>query len=217
MENLASLQSRACPRGPCSHPQSIAYAGGMSQDKPADAPKLIIDSDWKSQAQAEKERLVAKQAEAPAKPAKAKGKAKGPSLAGGPAAGPGGEEMELPEADFSTLVSSMVSQALMYMGAFPDPQTGKALVSLEYARFHIDLLAVLEEKTKGNITAEESSELQAVVRELQTRYLQIGEAVAKIVAERMSHGGGMPGGSLGGGLVGGEGPLGAIGPGGLKF
>jgi hypothetical protein len=189
----------------------------MSQhDKPADAPKLIIDSDWKSQAQAEKDRLAAKQAEAPAKPAK------GPSLVGGPAganapmAG-GPEDQELPEADFSTLVSSMVSQALMYMGAFPDPQTGKAVVSLEYARFHIDLLAVLEEKTKGNITKEESEELQAVIGELQTRYVQISQAVAKMVAERMAKGGGMPGmGGMGGGM--GNMPGGpGTGPMGLKF
>ncbi|MFO0493154.1 MAG: DUF1844 domain-containing protein, partial [bacterium] len=110
-----------------------------STDNPS---KLIIDSDWKNQAQAEKDRLAAKEAQA-----KASAKAKQPAglagaIGGGAGAGAGGPG-ELPEADFQSLLGTMVTQALMYMGAFPDPETGRAVVSLEYARLHIDLLAVL--------------------------------------------------------------------------
>lgn len=154
------------------------------------APKLIIDSDWKNQAQAEKDRLAAKEAEK-AKSAKPAGA--GPMAGGGGGGGMGGGPRELPKADFQTLVGTLVSQALMYMGAFPDPETGKAVVSIEYARFHIDLIAVLEEKTKNNITAEEAHELQQVVAELRMRYVELQQAVAQMMAEQMAKKGGAGG------------------------
>src|SRR3970040_2093729 len=95
-------------------------------------PKIHIDSDWKAQAQAEKQRLAEKSKQTAAD--KPKGSA------------PGG----LPPANFETLVSTMVSQALFAMGAIPDPSTGQRMQHLDLARFHIDMLGVIEEKTKGN-------------------------------------------------------------------
>lgn len=158
----------------------------------SDTPKLIVDSDWKNQAQAEKEKLAAKEAEA----AKAKA-AKAASTPGAMAGGPEGEMDEMPPADFQSLLGTMVTQALMYMGAFPDPQTGRAMVSLEHARLHIDLLAVLQEKTKGNLTVEEAEALNSVIGELRMRFVEIGHAVAKHLAER----GGKPGAAGGAGGV----------------
>jgi hypothetical protein len=162
----------------------------MSTNDPnTPAPKLIIDSDWKNQAQAEKEKLAAKEA---AKP-------KAPSAgAGAGAAGAMGEEMEeFPEANFQTLLGTMVTQALMYMGAFPDPQTGRAVVSLEYARLHIDLIGVLQEKTKGNLTADEASAIAEVLGELKMRYVEIGKLVAQKMAERAMGGGAGGAGGVG--------------------
>jgi hypothetical protein len=94
----------------------------------------------------------------------------------------------------------MVTQALMYMGAFPDPETGRAVVSLEYARLHIDLLAVLEEKTKGNLTPEEAEGLVQVISELRLRYVEISKAVAKHMAANSGKigAGGVPGAPIGG-------------------
>lgn len=159
-----------------------------STNHPSDpsSPKLIIDSDWKSQAQAEKDRLAAKEAEA---------RSKQPAAGGKQAASGGqGHPQELPKADFQTLVGTLVSQALMYMGAFPDPETGRAVVSLEYARFHIDLIAVLEEKTKGNISTDEAAELKQVVAELRMRYVDLQSAVTKAMADQMARKApGMPG------------------------
>jgi hypothetical protein len=167
-----------------------------STDNPS---KLIIDSDWKNQAQAEKDRLAAKEAQA-----KASAKAKQPAgvagaIGGGAGAGASGPG-ELPEADFQSLLGTMVTQALMYMGAFPDPETGRAVVSLEYARLHIDLLAVLEEKTKGNLTPEEAEGLVQVISELRLRYVEISKAVAKHMAANSGKigAGGVPGGPIGG-------------------
>ncbi len=163
--------------------------------------KLEVDSDWKSQAHAEKERL-AQQETARAEKAAASGSAPGTS------AGARGKR-EMPPADFAGLVGSLATQALMYMGAFPDPQTGRAVVSLEYARFHIDLLGVLEEKTRNNISAEESKDLTSVLHELRLRFVEITQAVAQMMKEqaegKLNVGGagalggmGMPGGAIGG-------------------
>jgi hypothetical protein len=121
-----------------------------------EAPKIHIDSDWKAQAQAEKAKLAEK-SKAAAKPG-----ASGGGGAGG-----------LPPATFETLISTMVTQALFAMGAIPDPRTGQRMQHLDLARHHIDLLALLEEKTKGNLTEEETNLLTSAVYELRTRYIQL--------------------------------------------
>ncbi len=114
----------------------------MAEDK-----KIIIDDDWKNQAQAEKEKL-AEQTEKP----------------GEAGAGPEGER-GLPPASFTTLVSSLVTQIFYALGGIEDPQTGKRYLDLALAKHHVDMLSVLEEKTKGNLTPEEKKLLdQALYR-----------------------------------------------------
>jgi hypothetical protein len=132
-----------------------------------DGPKIHIDSDWKAQAQAEKQRLAEKSKAAPAagKP--------GATGAGAPGGGGGGG---LPPANFETLVSTMVTQALFAMGAIPDPRTGQRMQHLDLARHHIDMLTVLEEKTKGNLTEDEANMLGGALYELRTRYIQMSAA-----------------------------------------
>jgi len=135
-------------------------------------PKIIIDSDWKSQARAEKERLAQTSAK-PAPPA--------PAAEGGPV----GSAPPSPgdPVGFRDLLSLLISQALAYMGAYPDPRTGQAVVALEPARFHIDLLEVLEAKTKGNLTDDESKLLSRALNELRLEYVDIAKVVAKAVKE----------------------------------
>ncbi len=172
-------------------------------------PKIVVDSDWKSQARAEKDRL-----EQQAKAREAEKKAVAPAGGGGMGGAPGDPgEGQLPPADFMTLLGTMVTQALMYMGAFPDPQTGRAVVSLEHAKFHIDLLGVLEAKTKGNLSPDESTELSGTLNELRMRFVEISKAVvAHMERQRMQGGAGGVGGMGGVGGVGGAGGPGA-GPG----
>ncbi|HYE61478.1 MAG TPA: DUF1844 domain-containing protein [Phycisphaerales bacterium] len=151
-------------------------------------PKLIIDTDWKSQAQAEKERLAQKAAAAAPKAA-----APGPGAAAGGAAGQG--EGELPqEVGFQDLVGLLATQAMSYLGYYPDPQTGQAMVSLEYAKLHIDMLAVLEEKTKNNLSDQEQKFLTKIVSQLRMDFVEMSKAVAKAVQEGRikSAGGGGP-------------------------
>ena len=157
---------------------------------PDDAPKLHIDADWKEQAQAEKEKLSQKIDDSPRQP--------GPD--------------ELPPADMRALVGSLASQALMGLGAYADPQTGRAMIDLMGSRFAIDLLGVLEEKTKGNLNEEEAKAVQGTVSELRMHFVTVQQAVAKAVAEGRIKpqqagvggiGGGMGAGPKGPTLVGG--------------
>ncbi|MEM9111266.1 MAG: DUF1844 domain-containing protein [Planctomycetota bacterium] len=133
----------------------------MSDEDPS--PILHVDDDWKAQAQAEKAKLAEKE-----KASKA-----GADDAGTPTqAGPG----QIPPADFTTLVSSIATQALFSLGAMPDPQTGQRYANLDVARHHIDSLSVLEDKTKGNLTDEESKMLATTLYELRQSYVQIANA-----------------------------------------
>lgn len=134
-----------------------------------DPPKLHVDSDWKAEAQAEKERLAADTPKA--KPGE-------PGAAG-----------ELPPAEFKSLMGLLASQAIMGLGAYSDPQSGGVVVDLPGAKFAIDLLAVLEEKTKGNITEEESTEIGTVLNELRSRFVQIAQLVAEQGSQPGAEGG----------------------------
>lgn len=132
-----------------------------------EAPKIIVDDDWKTQAKAEKERL-AKEAEEKAAAAPA-----------GPGSPPGAGE----KLGFSDLVRMLATQALMYMGAYPDPQTGKAIVALDVAKIHVDLLDVLEQKTKGNLSDEETKMLTGMLSELRVQFVEIARAVQQAQQE----------------------------------
>jgi hypothetical protein len=123
-------------------------------------PKIQIDSDWKAEAQAEKERLASQeQAQAGREPGTRPG--------------------ELHPADFRALVGTLASQAIMGLGALGDSKTGRMVIDLGTARFSIDLLGVLEEKTRGNITDEEARELKQALAELRARFVQISNLVAQ--------------------------------------
>ena len=134
----------------------------MSDNEPDSAPKILVDTDWKAEAQAEKERLTKQSAEADAK--------------GGPRSG------EMPPASFQRLVGTIASQAVMGLGAVRDPKSGGVVVDLDAARFAIDLLGVIEEKTKGNLTDDEAKEVSQALAELRHRFVQVSDAVKTQVA-----------------------------------
>lgn len=126
-----------------------------------ETPRLHIDSDWKEQAQREKDRLAEKES--------ARDASKAP-------------EGEYPPADFRALVATLASQAMMGLGAYGDPQTGRVVVDIVGAQFAIDLLTVLEEKTKGNLSADEAKELAEILHHLRARFVQIAQLVATQMA-----------------------------------
>jgi len=78
----------------------------------------------------------------------------------------------LPPADFATLVLSLGSSAVMYLGQEDGPDGKKATRNLPMAKHAIDLLTVLEEKTKGNLTSEEGQILESLLFDLRLRYVE---------------------------------------------
>lgn len=144
----------------------------MSDQPQNESPKLHVDADWKAQAQAEKQKLAAE--------AEAQGAQQGD---------PG----EMPPADFKTLISTMVSQALLYMGAIPEPSSGQRILHLDLARHNIDMLGVLEEKTQGNLDEEESKLLTQAVSELRSSFVELSKQVAAHQAQQAAGGGAQPG------------------------
>ena len=136
-------------------------------------PKIIVDDDWKAQARAEKEKL-AQQVEQSKEAAEGAGAAQG--AAG--SAGAGGGRGEIPPASFSTLVSTIATQALMSLGGMQDRRTGQRIVDLDLAKHHVDTLSVLEEKTRGNLSDDEKQLLDQALYETRMQYVQIAQQIA---------------------------------------
>lgn len=80
----------------------------------------------------------------------------------------------LPLMDFSALVVSMNVSALMYLGAMPTPE-GQTIRDIDLARQSIDMLRVIEEKTRGNLTEDEDRLLKKLLFDLQLAYVKATE------------------------------------------
>lgn len=133
------------------------------QSHEAEAPKIIVDSDWKSEAQAEKEKLVeteAKQRQVQSETVDAK-----------------------PLSPFEELLRLLITQAMLYMGAFPDPKTGQAMVSLEAAKLYIDMISWLEDNTKGNLDEGQTELLSKTANELRLDFVEVTKAVGQAIKE----------------------------------
>lgn len=77
------------------------------------------------------------------------------------------------EASFVTLAMSVASSALMSLGLVPDPQTNKTKVNIDLARFNIDLLDMLQQKTKGNLVKEEQDFMNQVLADLKFKFVEV--------------------------------------------
>ena len=104
--------------------------------------KKSVDEEWKKQVQKEKE--------------KEKEEEQGPSL---------------PEPSFALFVSSLATQTLIALGEIENPITRKKEKNLPQARFTIDTLQLLEEKTRGNLTPEEKRYLDGLLYDLRMSYI----------------------------------------------
>ena len=88
------------------------------------------------------------------------------------AAGAAAAEVPLPELTFSTFIFSLGSSAFTHLGAIPDPQTGQTQKDLPLAKQTIDLLGLLREKTRNNLTAEEENLFDSLLYDLRMKYVQ---------------------------------------------
>ena len=110
-------------------------------------PKIHVDSDWKEEARREKERLAEQEAK---------------ETAAGPLPGP----------SFLEIVNMIAMQAAVSIGGFQHPSGETVPPDLAMAKHLIDLLEVLGNKTKGNLTDEEHKALDGVLYEMRMRYVQ---------------------------------------------
>ena len=87
-----------------------------------------------------------------------------------------------PTINFASFVLSLVHTAAVHFGDVADPSTGERHApNLQLAQQMIDILAMLEEKTRGNLSAEERQVLEQVLYELRMRYVQLQEDRPRII------------------------------------
>jgi hypothetical protein len=131
-------------------------------DQPEEKRKIIVDEDWKTQV--ERERASAKAA--PSQPAQAGDAKRAPVSA-------------LPPASFELLITTLATQALMFLGQIPDPESQQPTVNLELAHHQIDMLGVLETKTRGNLSPDEANALESILHQLRMIYVAVRDQLAK--------------------------------------
>ncbi len=89
------------------------------------------------------------------------------------------QKQELPKIDFTTFVLSVSSAAYMGLGLVPGPEGKEPVPNLELAKQNIDLLELMAEKTKGNLSAEEDRLLQQLLFETRMRYCEVLRSTGK--------------------------------------
>ena len=109
------------------------------------------DDEWKAKARAEKEQLASEPVDE--------------------------AETEIPPASFLGLLEELSVRALFSLGQLPDPRTGQPQLDLGSAKYTIDLLAVLQDKTRGNLDETDSAYLTDLVHRLRIAYVEISRAV----------------------------------------
>jgi hypothetical protein len=80
-------------------------------------------------------------------------------------------EEKLPPPSFALLVASLGSQAMVALGQAPNPLDGKTEVRLDLAKHAIEMLNILEQKSKGNLDADEAKMLESVLHQLRIAFV----------------------------------------------
>lgn len=81
-------------------------------------------------------------------------------------------DRETMEVNFLNYITSLGFQAMIFLGEIPSPVTNQDETNLDQAKFLIDTLSLLKDKTQGNLTKEEDNLLSASVYELQMKYVE---------------------------------------------
>jgi hypothetical protein len=130
----------------------------MAKAEKKQEKKIIVDEDWKQEAQKEKEILTAQE-----KAEKEKDREQDET------------QGHLPPGNFAALISMLTTQALFALGLLQIKGQEKREPDLALAKYNIDMLETLEEKTKGNLTQEEQTVLANTLNELRMGYVKIAE------------------------------------------
>lgn len=154
-----------------------------------------VDSSWKEEVRREREK--AEQAATPRSPvaepagaapaaASAGARVKGGG-GGGVGGGEGGREKQSPQQAleqqqskiFLSFMANLVQQTLIQLGDIPNPFSGQREVDLQGARYTIEVLSVIQAKTKNSLTAEEEEFLTGGIGDLKMRYVEIANEVQR--------------------------------------
>ena len=119
----------------------------MSEEK-----KIIIDEDWKSQVESEKEALAKDKSESPQ---------------------PADEAQAMPAPSFEMLLTTLATEAMMSLGQLPNLANEKVEINFPQARYVIDMMQMLEEKTKGNLTQAEQDAITALLHQLRMMFVSV--------------------------------------------
>jgi hypothetical protein len=133
----------------------------MAKEEKKDDKKIIIDEDWKQQAQREKE-ILAEQEKAEKEKAEKEKTPRDKSRRG-----------SLPKGDFAALISMLVTQALFALGLLQVEGQEEKEPDLELAKYSIDMLETIEKKTKGNLTEEEKKVLENTLGQVRIAYVKV--------------------------------------------
>jgi hypothetical protein len=128
----------------------------MAKEEKKEEKKIIVDEDWKAEAQKEKEILAAQEEVEKEKKEQLKQ----------------GRE-PLPEGNFAALISMLTTQSLFAMGLLHVKGQEEKEPDLEMAKYYIDILETIQEKTKGNLTPEEETVLSNTLNELHMGYVKV--------------------------------------------
>ena len=85
------------------------------------------------------------------------------------------ESVEFPEASFDMLLMQHHTQAMLAMGMIPDPATGQVIKNKSAAKFHIDMLGIIQERTKGNLNQGEEEALNGVLHNLRMMFVEVNK------------------------------------------
>ena len=125
--------------------------------------KIIVDEDWKQEAQREKDVLSAQEDAEKEKEQEQEQEQEQEPQARGP----------LPEGNLAGLISMLATQALFSLGLLQMKGQEEKKPDLELAKYNIDMLETLDEKTKGNLTEEEQTVLSTTLSELRMGYVKV--------------------------------------------
>jgi hypothetical protein len=138
----------------------------MAEDK-----KIIIDEDWKSQVEAEKAEA------AKGKPAESTSGAS-PEAPSAKADSPEAADPPMPPASFEMLLTTLVTEAFVALGQVPHPITGETHVHRNQAKFLIDTVEILKQKTVGNLSTSEQQVLESMLHQLRMVFVQTAGGAA---------------------------------------
>ena len=85
------------------------------------------------------------------------------------------ENVDFPEASFDMLLMQHHTQAMLAMGMIPDPASGQVIKNKSAAKFHIDMLGIIQERTKGNLNQGEEEALNGVLHNLRMMFVEINK------------------------------------------